>query len=155
MVQRQQHIKERQAAFSLQNQHLSSMRQQHAKAKTGFLALEPAPFLDVLQAQRAAATDYLAERTKGIGNLERKKKAAAWDTWGQGFFKQEPSIAPLRGALAVWGLGIDDIGVASFHGAGDPSHQTQPDRERWTESAGQSAPVTFFCAVLRACEPAS
>jgi len=28
----------------------------------------------------------------------------------------DPTIAPLRRALAVWGLTIDDIGVASFHG---------------------------------------
>lgn len=29
---------------------------------------------------------------------------------------QDQTIAPLRRALAVWGLTIDDIGVASFHG---------------------------------------
>lgn len=28
----------------------------------------------------------------------------------------DPTVAPLRRALAVWGLTIDDIGVASFHG---------------------------------------
>jgi fatty acid synthase subunit alpha len=38
------------------------------------------------------------------------------DTWGQGFFRNDPSIAPLRGALAVWGLTVDDLAVASFHG---------------------------------------
>ena len=30
----------------------------------------------------------------------------------------EPTIAPLRGALSVWGLTVDDIAVASFHGTG-------------------------------------
>ena len=30
---------------------------------------------------------------------------------GNGFFKNLPFVAPLRGALAVWGLGVDDIGV--------------------------------------------
>jgi fatty acid synthase subunit alpha len=28
----------------------------------------------------------------------------------------DPTIAPLRRALAVWGLDVNDIGVASFHG---------------------------------------
>lgn len=35
---------------------------------------------------------------------------------GNGFWHQSPGIAPLRGALAVWGLDIDDISVVSFHG---------------------------------------
>ncbi|KAJ2487623.1 fatty acid synthase alpha subunit Lsd1 [Coemansia sp. RSA 2050] len=38
------------------------------------------------------------------------------DTWGNEFWKGKPSISPLRGSLAVWGLTADDIGVASFHG---------------------------------------
>ncbi|KAJ2557614.1 fatty acid synthase alpha subunit Lsd1, partial [Coemansia sp. RSA 1933] len=42
--------------------------------------------------------------------------AEALDSWGNDFWKGNPYIAPLRGALAVWGLSIDDIGVASFHG---------------------------------------
>lgn len=32
------------------------------------------------------------------------------------FYVGDNSIAPLRGALAVWGLTIDDLDVASFHG---------------------------------------
>lgn len=28
----------------------------------------------------------------------------------------DPRIAPLRRALAVWGLTVDDIGVLSIHG---------------------------------------
>jgi fatty acid synthase subunit alpha len=48
--------------------------------------------------------------------MANKKRAAAYDTWGQGFYKGVQSIAPLRGALAVWGLSADDIDVGSFHG---------------------------------------
>jgi fatty acid synthase subunit beta len=51
-----------------------------------------------------------------IGRMADRKRAAARDTWGQGFYKDDPHIAPLRGALAVWGLGVDDLAVASFHG---------------------------------------
>ena len=64
---------------------------------------------------KAAAT-YVAERAAHIDRLEKKKRAGAFDTWGQNFFRGNPTIAPLRGALAVWGLTVDDIGVASFHG---------------------------------------
>jgi fatty acid synthase subunit beta len=48
--------------------------------------------------------------------LATRKRAAARDTWGQGFFRSDPSVAPLRGALAVWGLTVDDVQLASFHG---------------------------------------
>ncbi|KAJ1987194.1 fatty acid synthase alpha subunit Lsd1 [Coemansia umbellata] len=43
-------------------------------------------------------------------------RSEALDTWGNEFWKRNPYIAPLRGALAVWGLTIDDIGIVSFHG---------------------------------------
>ncbi|PYH48719.1 fatty acid synthase subunit alpha [Aspergillus saccharolyticus JOP 1030-1] len=35
---------------------------------------------------------------------------------GNEFWRNNPQIAPLAGALATWGLTIDDLGVASFHG---------------------------------------
>jgi fatty acid synthase subunit alpha len=63
-----------------------------------------------------AAKDYIAERSSGLARIEAKKQTGAWQTWGQDFFRGEPSISPLRGALSVWGLTPDDIGVASFHG---------------------------------------
>jgi len=64
----------------------------------------------------SAAAAYVAERAASVDRLEKKKRAGVYDTWGQGFYKGNPTIAPLRGALAVWGLSVDDIGVASFHG---------------------------------------
>lgn len=64
----------------------------------------------------AAAAAYVAEHAASIDRLEKKKRAGVFETWGQGFYKGNPTIAPLRGALAVWGLTIDDIGVTSFHG---------------------------------------
>ena len=63
-----------------------------------------------------AAAAFVAEHAASIDRLEAKKRAGAFDTWGQGFYRGNPAISPLRGALAVWGLGVDDIGVASFHG---------------------------------------
>jgi len=42
--------------------------------------------------------------------------ASAKRKWGTEWWKGHPSISPLRGALATWGLTVDDIGVASCHG---------------------------------------
>ena len=64
-------------------------------------------------AEREAVT---AQRLQEIRDGARRKEQAALDVFGQGFFVNNPSIAPLRGALAVWGLNVDDISVASFHG---------------------------------------
>ncbi|KAK6825642.1 3-oxoacyl-synthase [Apiospora arundinis] len=46
------------------------------------------------------------------------KADAKWKWNGDSLRQLDPtsSIAPLRAALAVWGLSIDDVGVASFHG---------------------------------------
>ena len=40
----------------------------------------------------------------------------AQNLYGLDLRQQDPGISPIRAALAVWGLSIDDIGVASFHG---------------------------------------
>ena len=52
-----------------------------------------------------------------IKEYQRRVKAAQ-DMWGMSFYEGDPEISPLRGALAVWGLTIDDMEVASFHGTG-------------------------------------
>ncbi|KAJ1846395.1 fatty acid synthase alpha subunit Lsd1 [Coemansia sp. RSA 2703] len=54
-----------------------------------------------------------------VAYLNRKynlQKRSLQDLWANEFWKQDPYISPLRGALAVWGLDADDIGLASFHG---------------------------------------
>ncbi|GCB23240.1 fatty acid synthase subunit alpha [Aspergillus awamori] len=40
----------------------------------------------------------------------------AQNLYGLDLRQQEPGISPIRAALAVWGLTVDDIAVASFHG---------------------------------------
>ncbi|KAJ2091021.1 fatty acid synthase alpha subunit Lsd1 [Coemansia sp. RSA 986] len=45
-----------------------------------------------------------------------QQKAYIQDMWGNEFWKSNTNISPVRGSLAVWGLSVDDIGVASFHG---------------------------------------
>ncbi|KAM5350426.1 hypothetical protein ACJ41O_006931 [Fusarium nematophilum] len=83
--------------------------------------------LDILQSEMA----YLQETTSA-GDLEvykedretlireeaRRQDAEATFSLGNQFWmsQETPRISPLRGSLAVWGLSIDDISVASLHG---------------------------------------
>ncbi|KAI8872143.1 fatty acid synthase [Ramicandelaber brevisporus] len=60
--------------------------------------------------------DLLRERTEHIQREASRQEKEALRLWGNEFYKQDARIAPLRGALASFGLTIDDIGVASFHG---------------------------------------
>ena len=68
-----------------------------------------------------------AERKVQEGVLEKqrkRKRQAVFETWSNGFYKGDPGIAPIRGSLAVWGLGIDDIAVGSFHGTSTKLNDT-------------------------------
>ncbi|CAZ80158.1 unnamed protein product [Tuber melanosporum] len=60
--------------------------------------------------------EYMQDRAGHIERESQRQEREALNAWGNDFWKQDPRIAPLRGALAVWGLTIDDLGVASFHG---------------------------------------
>lgn len=59
---------------------------------------------------------YMAERINQTKQEALRQEKEAQNMYGNEFYKNDPTIAPLRGALAVWGLTVDDIGVASFHG---------------------------------------
>ncbi|KAG9402316.1 3-oxoacyl-[acyl-carrier-protein] synthase [Aphanomyces cochlioides] len=78
-----------------------------------------------------------------------KKTKQAQLYWGHDYYLGEPGIAPLRGALNVWGLDVDDIAVASFHGTGtnandkNESELTQRQLEHLGRSAGN--PVMVVC----------
>lgn len=54
--------------------------------------------------------------TRAIKNTAACKIRDAQNMWGNDFRRQDPDIAPMRAALAVWGLTVDDIQVASLHG---------------------------------------
>lgn len=60
--------------------------------------------------------DFVRERTEEIHREVKRQTANAKQQWGNLFYKSDPRIAPMRGALAVFDLTIDDIGVCSFHG---------------------------------------
>jgi fatty acid synthase subunit alpha len=61
-------------------------------------------------------TEYLQERANHIELEAHRQEKDALNSLGNNFWKKDPRIAPLRGALATWGLTIDDLDVASFHG---------------------------------------
>eukprot|EP00397_Hematodinium_sp_SG-2012_P000216 GEMP01000216.1.p1 GENE.GEMP01000216.1~~GEMP01000216.1.p1 ORF type:complete len:2535 (+),score=668.96 GEMP01000216.1:959-7606(+) len=88
--------------------------------------------LDDLDLHRAREIDYIAQKAKHIpekdkaaflasrvATLDReitRTRKCIQNRWGNEFYVEDPTIAPLRGALAVWDLTIDDIDMASFHG---------------------------------------
>lgn len=59
---------------------------------------------------------FYKERSEQIQYEARRQDKEARNHWGNEFWKQDPKIAPIRGALATFNLTIDDLGVASFHG---------------------------------------
>ena len=61
-------------------------------------------------------SEYMQERAAHIEKDAIRQEKEAQYSLGNNFWKQDSSIAPLRGALATWGLTIDDLDVASFHG---------------------------------------
>jgi len=60
--------------------------------------------------------EYMQDRVQHIEREAKRQEKDALFSLGNNFWKQDPRIAPLRGALATWGLTVDDLGVASFHG---------------------------------------
>ncbi|KAL8701010.1 MAG: hypothetical protein Q9224_000702 [Gallowayella concinna] len=61
-------------------------------------------------------SEYLHDRASHIEREAVRQEKDAQFNLCNNFWKQDERIAPLRGALATWGLTIDDLGVASFHG---------------------------------------
>lgn len=62
--------------------------------------------------------EYWKERVQYIEKEASRQKTEMLCALGNFFWKAESEIAPLRGALATWGLSVDDIGAVSFHGSG-------------------------------------
>ncbi|KAM0249848.1 hypothetical protein ACHAQJ_008886 [Trichoderma viride] len=60
--------------------------------------------------------EYAQDRVAHIHKEAARQEKELLRSMGNNFWKSDPSIAPLRGALATWGLTIDDLKVASFHG---------------------------------------
>lgn len=74
--------------------------------------------VSAMKAQDASldVAEYMEDRASHIEREAKRQEKDALNSLGNNFWKQDSRIAPLRGALATWGLTIDDLGVASFHG---------------------------------------
>ncbi|EEA22510.1 3-oxoacyl-[acyl-carrier-protein] synthase, putative [Talaromyces marneffei ATCC 18224] len=69
-----------------------------------------------LQLIKTMPTNEIDDMLQSVDRLRDCKISDARNLWGSNFRQQNPQIAPIRAALAVWGLTVDDIGVASLHG---------------------------------------
>ncbi|PVU94326.1 hypothetical protein BB561_002640 [Smittium simulii] len=65
---------------------------------------------------KTSEAEFIRDRTEFIEYEAERQISDALSYWGNNFYVNDPRISPLRGALAVYGLTIDDINVASFHG---------------------------------------
>ncbi|KAE9383828.1 hypothetical protein BT96DRAFT_1104559, partial [Gymnopus androsaceus JB14] len=59
--------------------------------------------------------EYYSSRVAAIKQEAARQEKQALATYGM-LEGSDPHIAPLRRALAVWGLTVDDINVLSIHG---------------------------------------
>ena len=63
----------------------------------------------------AADEEYVASRVADIEREAARQERDALAVYGM-LEGSDERIAPLRRALAVWGLTVDDVGVLSIHG---------------------------------------
>jgi fatty acid synthase subunit alpha len=96
---------------------LHSMRENLAEEKRMY-EQEAAGMTTNTDLSQEAIADFVRERLELNQREEQRAESAIRSRWTNDYFLNEPTIAPLRGALSVWGLTVDDIAVASFHGTG-------------------------------------
>ncbi|KAG9238180.1 3-oxoacyl-synthase [Amylocarpus encephaloides] len=82
--------------------------------------------LDIIDQELSAIKEHSSESAPEIERLEGRKSyicqeaqrlsKSALSVFGNEFWKNDASIAPIRGALAVWGLSINDVNFVSMHG---------------------------------------
>ncbi|KAJ3106179.1 3-oxoacyl-[acyl-carrier-protein] synthase [Phlyctochytrium bullatum] len=104
--------------FNYRKRQLTRERE-HIKA---WIAKEYEALADEVQQMKADGVEdteeFVKERTEFIEKEGKRKEKAALATWSHDWYKNDPTISPIKGALASFGLTVDDIGVASFHGTG-------------------------------------
>ncbi|KID95619.1 fatty acid synthase subunit alpha reductase, partial [Metarhizium majus ARSEF 297] len=67
--------------------------------------------------------DYVQHRMASIEQDAKRDRAEALKLYGNHFWIHDGRISPIRGALAVWGLTVDDIDVISFHGTSTKANE--------------------------------
>jgi len=69
-----------------------------------------------LDCDQQSSAEEIKQTRSALNEEYDRMVAGAKRRWGTEWWKGHPSISPLRGALATWGLTVDDIGIASCHG---------------------------------------
>ncbi|KAG8418627.1 putative PKS/NRPS-like protein biosynthetic cluster [Metarhizium acridum] len=67
--------------------------------------------------------EYLQDRMASIEQDAKRDRVEALKLYGNHFWIHDSRISPIRGALAVWGLTVDDIDVVSFHGTSTKANE--------------------------------
>lgn len=62
------------------------------------------------------ASEYRRFMVQQIETQVQMQEQELLASLGNHFWRKRPEISPIKGALATWGLSIDDVTVASFHG---------------------------------------
>jgi fatty acid synthase subunit beta len=75
-----------------------------------------AAFDDDRSSALEADEEEMQQRQQAMDEEYQRLVAAAKKKWGTEWWKGHDSISPLRGALASFGLTVDDIGLCSCHG---------------------------------------
>ena len=95
------------------------------------------------------ASQFRAEREALMHKEVERLSSQARRRWANDFFVGRSEISPIRGALSVWGLGIDDLAVASFHGTGTKLNDKNESQvtHRQMEHLGRTRgnPVMVVC----------
>lgn len=104
--------------LSYRRRQLASRRQQVEEFKETELSLlqEELNAMTASGCPSSELQDYEQYRTNHIKQEAEREYATALNSFGNNFWRNHPEIAPIRGALATWGLTIDDLQVSSFHG---------------------------------------
>jgi fatty acid synthase subunit alpha len=85
---------------------------------------------------RLAGELVLSMRLSGIAREASMVEASARRRWcSKDFAGRDGSIAPLRAALSMFGMGVDDITAASFHGTGTAANDVNESRVTHTQMA--------------------
>ncbi|EOD49992.1 putative fatty acid synthase subunit protein [Neofusicoccum parvum UCRNP2] len=115
-------VRERPAAFASPLLSLDYRRRQMTSRRSQiheFKELELAQLEDEMAAMdidKDSLEEYRTYREQHINSEAARQESDALRAFGNNFWRHHPEIAPIRGALATWGLSIDDLQVASFHG---------------------------------------
>ncbi|KAK6086184.1 fatty acid synthase alpha subunit [Seiridium cupressi] len=80
--------------------------------------------VDTVITDNSNSDEYAEQCRRDIEADAQRAFKEAQNTYGNEFWKHDDSISPLRGALAVWGLTIDDLSVASLHGTSTKKNDT-------------------------------